>query len=205
MRHRKLWYIAVLSALPITVLAGWLVGEAATSAHKPFDWIAATAAATAAGTVSLALVTGVLAVMTAREVQITSEIEAARIRPVLVIAKLHNGSWDIRPGSRTRRKNIAVSIANVGAGPALAVHVTAMHPDELIDAEQVEVLAYIGPSDDPQLTQLRVTQRLPESTPETTPANQAFGKDIEPSEFTYEVACIDRLRKDVPDVLVKTS
>src|SRR5437879_716091 len=101
MANRARWRLLVVSAIPVAVIVGGVVGWAATRTGFSFDWIVATAAATAAGTVALAVVTGLLAVMTAREVQATSAIETERVRPVLVIDGIDRFmGWNTSPDIR---------------------------------------------------------------------------------------------------------
>jgi hypothetical protein len=66
--------VCVLASVPIAFALAWKVGRWAAVAPATFDWNAAAAAGTAAGTLALALVTGMLAVLTSEEVRLTRSI-----------------------------------------------------------------------------------------------------------------------------------
>lgn len=118
-RDKAVWVgVGLLALLGITIIAG----HAAAEPPFWFDWGVAAGVGTALGTLALAVATGYLASITAREVALTRQDMLARQRPVIVIEKTehirphetneHTGEWQF---------GVAISVRNIGLGPAFHV------------------------------------------------------------------------------------
>jgi hypothetical protein len=118
--RRTLFFIAVAASVPAALVVACLVGHYAAVPPAQFDWNAAAGAGTAAGTLALAIVTGVLVVLANEDVQLMRRLESERHRPTLVIRNRamagalreeYASSLALRPGFRlkARRPSIAPS------------------------------------------------------------------------------------------------
>lgn len=128
------WSVAALVlVIALSVIVGFVGGE------DGFDWDLAAVFGTALGTTLLALATGLLALLTWRGVRATQELatltqrdQQARERPVVI---QQHASFSIS-GVHGR---LAVTLVNVGLGPALRVEVRASYidPDHQPEIQQV--------------------------------------------------------------------
>jgi hypothetical protein len=114
-----------LAALVIVVAVSWLVGS---TGSGRFDWGLAATFGTAVGTTLLALSTGGLAVLTAREVGATQQLAAlarddqrARERPIVVV---HAAAF-----LDADEPHIGLQVFNAGLGPAFRVRINAAYKD----------------------------------------------------------------------------
>jgi hypothetical protein len=206
--NTRLWVTAVLASLPLTAVAGWSIGWAATPSGHPYDWTVATLAATAAGTISLAVVTGLLAVMTAREVRLTSAIESERHRPVLVeiTGQRSVGFQSPDPGSPSPG-TLSIALRNVGLGPALNLRVRATISGaapggatvEGVATGSAEAIAVETAGDPPVLIRVPISVTLP-SEGYTVSQYEELAQA-----FAITLTCIDRTQTEIPDALVQTS
>ena len=111
--------LACLSGLAVVVGLSWWVGWLGPEKH--FEWDLASIFGTALGTTLLALATGALAFLTARDVSATQALahlgrveQEDRERPIVVVQSVNfSGSWNAG--------DIMVVLVNIGLGPALRV------------------------------------------------------------------------------------
>lgn len=122
--------LACAVALAVVVALSWLVGSV--GGEHGFDWSLAAVFGTALGTTLLALATGVLALLTWRDVTATQELarltrddQVERGRPVVITTGANFA------GDATRGGNVVVGLVNVGLGPALRLRVTVQYVGNL--------------------------------------------------------------------------
>jgi hypothetical protein len=135
--------VIVGAALALAVVVGlsWLVGEV--GEPDGFGWELAAVFGTALGTTLLAIATGGLALLTAREVSATKELaeltrsdQLARERPVVI---LHNAIF-LPDRENSTDGHIALNAFNAGLGPALRVRIEATYKDPKYQPEMQPAL-----------------------------------------------------------------
>jgi hypothetical protein len=142
--------------LGFCALAFVAIGYLAAQGTATFDWGAASTAATAAGTLGLAIVTGWLAYTTSVDVSATRRLAdraeqdaAERREPIVAIQGFEIGRVIPDPASPQVKWAITVILTNVGLGPALNVALSPMLKDvsdSIRFSPEMKVLSTLAPT-----------------------------------------------------------
>jgi len=141
----------VLASAAIATLLGF-VGAQRGIGFKHFDWSLAAVVGTAIGTVLLAGFTGALAWTTSGDVRATirladttQEEQRARDRPTVAVRMVDVGHFMLDPAARSTVPVLYLWMQNVGNGPAIDLHLHALHRGVVAPVE--EVVAVVAPGE----------------------------------------------------------
>jgi hypothetical protein len=123
--------LIALATLGAISAAFYVIGRLAAPHSGDFDWSTASVAATAAGTLALAITTGTLAYSTAADVSATRELaeqgrrgERERIEPMVAIQSVTFDKELVILAPRSGFTcGVTVKLANVGLGPATSIRI----------------------------------------------------------------------------------